>query len=172
MRTRIGNTKSLDARPAKTKRIRRDIGCKGDDAKAPPVAGHRGRGGGAHHRDRCQAEGPERVPGLRRPTFPSRETCSDRGWRSADRRKTLHGDVAGGPGPTLGHLLKGPITFKPAGSDYRLEGTTRVGARLTPEGSTPLTPIWLASPRGFEPPVTAVKGCRMVAPGSAWHIMA
>ncbi len=67
-------------------------------------------------------------------------------------RETLHGDVAGARA-ALRHLLEGSITFKPEGSDYRLEGTTRVGALLTPEveGSTSLTPIRLASPTGFEP---------------------
>ncbi len=72
--------------------------------------------------------------------------------RIGQLRETLHGDIAGAR-IALRHLLEGPITFKPLDSDYRLEGKTRVGALLTPEleESTSLTPIRLASPRGFEP---------------------
>ncbi len=68
--------------------------------------------------------------------------------RIRELRETLHRDVVGGR-EVLRQILDGPISFKLDGSDYRLEGRTRVGALLTPDSSA--TRIRLASPRGFEP---------------------
>jgi hypothetical protein len=49
----------------------------------------------------------------------------------------------------LRQILDGPISFKLEGSDYRLEGRTRVGALISRDSSA--TSISLASPPAFEP---------------------
>ena len=68
--------------------------------------------------------------------------------RIQELRKTLHRDVAGGR-EVLRQILDGPIRFTLDGSDYRLEGRTRVGALFNPDSS--VTSIRLASPRGLGP---------------------
>jgi hypothetical protein len=60
-------------------------------------------------------------------------------------RETLHNDIPGAR-EALKQILDGPITFKPNGADYEIEGKTRVGALFTPGPA--VTSIKLASPRG------------------------
>ena len=63
-------------------------------------------------------------------------------------RDTLQNDVPGAR-EALKQILDGPISFKLNGSDYRIEGKTRVGAVFSPDSTA--TSIKMASPRGFEP---------------------
>ncbi len=62
-------------------------------------------------------------------------------------RDTLQNDVPGAR-EALKQILDGPITFKLDGSDYKIEGKTRVGALFTQDPT--VTCIKLASPRGLD----------------------
>lgn len=80
-------------------------------------------------------------------------------------RDTLQNDVPGAR-EALKQILDGPISFKLDGSDYKIEGKTRVGALFTP-GPT-VTCIKLASPRGciLIPQLRLASSVRLLPPRS------
>jgi hypothetical protein len=85
--------------------------------------------------------------------------------RAKDLRSALYTDVSKGR-QALQQLLVAPITVKPDGPEYRLEGATRFAALFAPEPSA--TRIRLASPRGFVRDISAF-AARIEVPLEAWQ---
>ena len=77
-------------------------------------------------------------------------------WRSLLTRQVADGREL------LRQVLVGPIRFTPDGKIYRFEGYAALG-KLLAGATTPL----MASPAGFEPAVSALKGQR-VGPATPW----
>jgi hypothetical protein len=77
-------------------------------------------------------------------------------WTASLTRQTADGREL------LRQVLQGPLRFTPEGKAYRIDGTAALGKLLVG-----VVPTDMASPAGFEPAVSALKGQR-VGPATPW----